>query len=70
MRTWVHLSGQGCSQPRCGHLASAPWAGNPRLACQQHWRQLCESKDINVSIVAPRVDVGLASIFMHRQTLD
>lgn len=33
-------------------------------------RQLCEAKDINVAVVAPGVDVGLAPVPMHRQALD
>lgn len=33
-------------------------------------RASSESKDINVSVVAPRVDVGLAAVSMHCQALD
>lgn len=29
-----------------------------------------QSKDINMAIMAPRIDVGFATIFVHCQTLD
>lgn len=37
---------------------------------RQRPRASSESKDIDVSVVAPGVDVGLAAVFMHRQALD
>lgn len=52
-------------------LASGPMAtGSSHTSCQGPWSQRCESKDINVSVVAPRVDIRLAAVFMHRQALD
>lgn len=56
------------------HLASLAHGpvgtGSSHLSCQGAQSQRCESKDINVSVVAPRVDVRLAAVFMHRQALD
>lgn len=50
----------------------SPWhCGNEKFPSPaSSWNQLCDSKDINVPVVAPRVDVGLAAVFMHCQTLD
>lgn len=69
------LGGQDEAEEPCGHhlssLASGPvGTGNSRLSCQGLRSQHCESKDINVSVVAPGVDVRLAAVFMHRQALD
>lgn len=56
------------------HLASLAHGpvgtGSSHLSCQGRQSQHCESKDINVSVVAPGVDVRLAAVFMHRQALD
>lgn len=75
MWTGPPLSGQDEAEEPCGHhlssLASGSvGTGNSRLSCQGLWSQHCQSKDINVSVVAPRVDVRLAAVFMHRQALD
>lgn len=70
----ARLSSRGWLEPCCRHLAG--WAPSSMgtekspLSCQWPWSQLCESKDINVSIVAPGVDIRLAAVFVHRQTLD
>lgn len=57
----------------CGQLAAPPlalWERTPPPLPLGPGRQSCEPKDINVSVVAPRVDVGLAAIPVHRQALD
>lgn len=50
--------------------APADLLGLPSGSPARARRQLCEAKDINVAVVAPGVDVGLAPVPMHRQALD
>lgn len=72
MWTGSPLGGQDwAEEPRGRHLAHGPVrTGSSHLSCQGPRSQRCESKDINVSVVAPGVDVRLAAVFMHRQALD
>lgn len=51
-------------------LALVPWEQETPISPARVPGASSESKDINVPVVAPRVDVGLAAVFMHRQTLD
>lgn len=76
-RVWIGppLGNPDQAEEPCGRhlasLASRPMGtGSSHISCQGPWSQRCESKDINVSVVAPRVDVRLAAVFMHRQALD
>lgn len=62
-------SEEPCGCQPAGLASGTVGTGNSRLSCQGPQSQRCESKDINVSVVAPRVDVRLAAVFMHRQAL-